>query len=226
MRTSLNRNELNNYVIKQLENYIPDGYQVDKKILDDGIDIALLRCEKCFMHILLPGYRDEEGAVFSHLHMDQYASFIYFLSNTIWEKYQEKNLCDKLLNLNRILNGFFLSYKCEMPEIFILAHPVGSVIGNAKYSNGLYISQNVTINTHTNENGELDLQIGKYCFLAAGAKIIGGKKIGDRVSIGVNSLVYDEEIADDTVVKNMNGEMIFQQRKKEFSFAETVFTPF
>lgn len=226
MYTSLNKRELCDYVIKQLETYMPDRYVVDKTILEESINIALLKCENCFKHILLPGYRDGDEAVFSHLHMDQYASFIYFLGNTIWEKYHEKTLCDKLLNLNRIVNGFFLSYKCEMPDIFILAHPVGSVIGNAKYSNGLYISQNVTINTHVDGNGDIDLEIGEYCFLGAGAKIIGGKKIGNRVSIGVDAMVYNKEIEDDVVVKNMNGKMTFQKREKQLSFAETVFTPF
>lgn len=117
-----------------------------------------------------------------------------------------------------------MSYKCPMPNIFILAHPVGSVIGNAKYSDGLYISQNVTINTHINENGELDLRIGKGCFMGAGAKIIGNKPIGDRVSIGVNTLIYDKIIEDDSVcTRNEKGEIVVRRRKREKCMASRVF---
>lgn len=118
------------------------------------------------------GAQRRDGAFFSHLHMDQYATFLYFVSNTLYKSYDKdaKIVCDKLLNLNRLLNGFFLSYKCPMPEVFVLAHPVGSVTGNALYSNGLYISQNVTINTHTDSNGNLDLKIGKGCFLGGGSE--------------------------------------------------------
>ena len=49
--------------------------------------------------------------------------------------------------------------------------------------------------------------------------MIGGKKIGDRASIGVGAVVYNKEIEDDVVVKNMNGKMVFQKREKERSFA-------
>lgn len=104
-----------------------------------------------------------------------------------------------------------------MPNIFILAHPVGSVIGNAKYSDGLYISQNVTINTHTDEGGKLDLTIGKGCFMGVGAKIIGNKPIGDRVSIGVDTLIYNRKIEDDSVcVRNEKGESIVRRSDIDF----------
>lgn len=193
---------------------MPDKYSIDKGILAEAVNMALQRCESCFKHILLPGYKDVKGeAVFSHLHMDQYATFIYFLGNSLWVNYHEKVLCDKLLNLNRILNGFFLSYKCSMPEVFILAHPVGSVIGNAKYSDGLYISQNVTVNTHTNGTGEVDLELGRGLFLGPGVKIIGNKRIGDRVSVGANVLIYNKEIEDDCVcVKDETGKTCIRNR--------------
>lgn len=118
----------------------------------------------------------------------------------------------------------FLSYKCPMPGIFVLAHPVGSIIGNAIYSDGLYISQNVTINTHVNKDGQPDLRIGKGCFLGAGAKIIGNAPIGNRVSIGVDALVYNKEIPDDSIcVKDENGNVIIRQRRKKSCKAQEIF---
>ena len=107
-----------------------------------------------------------------------------------------------------------------MPNIFLLNHPVGSIIGNAIYSDGLCISQNVTINTHTDKDKNLDLYLGKGVYLSPGAKIIGNAKIGDRVSIGVNAIVYNEEIQDDMVVVNENGKNIIRKRKKEKCFSE------
>lgn len=224
MKMSLSANELSNYVRRQIEYFMPDEYRYSEKKFFKATEIALDRCETCFKHILLPGYHNKQEVNFSHFHMDQYATFLYFLGNTLWNEYQEKDICDRLLNLNRILNGFFLSYKCPMPNIFILAHPVGSVIGNAQYSDGLYISQNVTINTHTDEEGKLDLKIGKGCFMGAGAKIIGNEAIGDRVSIGVDTLIYNRKIADDSVcMKSESGEVIVRQRKKEKCMASRVF---
>lgn len=208
MRLSLEQAQLVQYVEKQLGVYLPDGYHMDEDVIKKGVSDALERCENCFKHILLPGYRDaNKEAVFSHLHMDQYASFLYFLGNSIWRKTEEKNFCDKILNLNRILNGFFISYKCEMPNVFVFAHPVGSIIGNVQYADGLYISQNVTVNT------DKDLKIGKGCFLGVGAKIIGSQRIGDRCSIGADVLIYNQELPSDSVCLNINGRLEIRHRK-------------
>lgn len=226
MQTSLTISELCEYLIKQLNVFFPDESVFDKEKLGTAVEIALLRCEMCFRHILIPGYRGENGAMFSHLHMDQYGTFLYFVSNTLYKSYDmdAKIICDKLLNLNRMLNGFFLSYKCPMPEVFVLAHPVGSVIGNALYSNGLYISQNVTINTHTDSYGNLDLKIGKGCFLGAGAKVIGNQEIGDRVSIGVDTVIYNQRISNDSVCYlNNAGNIVVRPRKAKECMAAQIF---
>lgn len=216
MKLSLEKRMLMEYTKRQLEFYVPDGYIISDEVFEISLEIALDRCEKCFKHILLPGYHKEKNVFFYHLHQDQHATFLYFLGNTLWKEYGEKILCDKLMNLNRILHNFFLSYKCPMPDIFILAHPVGSIIGNANYSDGLYISQNVTINTHINSEGKLDLDIGRGCFLGAGAKIIGNRPIGDRVSIGVDTLIYNKEIKNDSVcLKDNSGKVLIRERINE-----------
>lgn len=103
---------------------------------------------------------------------------------------ENKVVCDKVIYLNRVLNNFFVSYKGKMPDIFFFAHPIGSIIGNADYSNYLVISQGVTINTDHDEDGNPAPKLGKGLFLGAGAKIIGNKQIGDRVSVGVDTLIH------------------------------------
>lgn len=224
MKLSLNLSQLCDYVTKQMEFYLPDGYEIQEEMFVNSVVTALQRCEKCFSHIKIPGYKNGKEVTFSHLHMDQYATFLFFLGNSMWKKYNEKHICDKILNLNRILNGFFISYKCSMPEIFMFNHPIGSVIGNANYSNGLCISQNVTINTHTDVNGNFDLTIGKGCFLASGAKIIGNSPIGDRVSIGVDALVYNTGIGNDCICINDSKDgIVIKPRRREKCVAENIF---
>lgn len=216
MKLSMEKRQLINYTKRQLDFYLPDGYEIPEKLLEDSVEIALGRCEKCFRHILLPGYCKKGEAFFYHLHQDQHATFLYFLGNTVWKEYGEKQFCDKLMNLTRILHGFLLSYKCQMPDVFILGHPAGSIIGNAIYSDGLYISQNVTINTHTDSNGNIDLKIGKGCLLGAGAKVIGNQTIGDRVSIGVDALIYNQAVENDSVcLRDKSGKVIIRKRKRE-----------
>lgn len=224
MKMTLERENLSAYVLKQLDFYIPDGYVVEQKYWLEAIGTALIRCDNCFKHILIPQYRDSnKESLFSHLHRDQYATFLYFLGNTLWVHYHEKQLCDKLLNLQSILHSFFLSYKCEMPDIFCLGHPIGSIIGNARYSDGLYINQNVTVNTHVDDKGNTDLVLGKGVTLCAGATIIGNKPIGDRVTIGPNVLIHNEKIESDYTCINQRGEIINRMRKSEKCVAEQIF---
>ena len=225
MKMTLPKEALSVYIKKQLDFYIPDGYVVDEKCWEEAIATALQRCDNCFKHILIPQYRVVETgeSFFSHLHRDQYATFLYFFGNTVWHHYHEQWLCDKLLNLQSILHSFFLSYKCEMPDVFALGHPVGSVIGNAKYSDGLYVSQNVTINTHTDADGNPDLFLGKGVVLEAGATIIGNKPIGDRVTIGPNVLIHNEKIDSDHTCVSERGKVIIRPRKRERCVAEQVF---
>lgn len=201
MEILLNKNELKEYIGNQLNLFFPDKYSFSGNDIDSALDIALQRTEWCFKHITLPGYTTKNGqAKFSHLHSDQYSQFLYYLSNSLWNYSENKPICDKLIFLNKVLNGMFFSYKTKLPNIFLFGHPVGTIVGNADYSDFLVIFQNVTINTDTDELGNLAPKIGKGVFLSAGAKIIGNKSIGDRSSIGVNTTVFNEEIPADSIV--------------------------
>lgn len=189
-----------------------------------AFSLGLERLENCFKYISFPAYNDGKQVYFSHLHSDQYSQFLYFFSNSLWNLSENKAVCDKLILLNKLLNGMFFSYKGHLPDIFFLAHPVGTILGNAQYSNFLVVFQNVTINTATDVSGNSAPQLGKGLFLGAGAKIIGNKPIGDRVSIGVDALVYNESIPDDKVViKNYDGEVIVKNRQKKTCMAQNYF---
>lgn len=226
MKTSLNEKELLQYLSLQLDNFFPDKIACNDNQVKSAVSIALQRVENCFKHITLPGYRTAEGeANFSHMHTDQYSQFLYYFSNTLWNEYQRKEICDKVIALNKVLNGMFYSYKCKLPDIFLFGHPVGSIIGNAEYSDYLVIFQNVTINTSSDENGNAAPKLGKGLFLGAGAKIIGNKTIGDRVSLGVDTMVYNQEIVDDMVVlkDNETGKQIVRKRNNAECKAQSFF---
>jgi serine O-acetyltransferase len=203
MNLSMPQAELKQYISRQLNNFFPDKYQFDGSDVDSAFDSALQRTEHCFKYISLPSYNDGDNVCFYHLHSDQYCSFLYFLANCLWIKSQNKPLCDKLFFLNKTLNSIFLSYKCKLPDIFVLWHPIGSVIGNAEYSDYLVIFQNVTVNT----GYPIDVlgknpppKLGKGIFLGAGAKIVGSGRIGNFSSIGINSYVFKTDIPDNSIV--------------------------
>lgn len=226
MVLSLPRAELFQYIQAQLAHFFPDRYAFCGNDAEVSFQLALDRMEHCMAVISHPGYHDASGnTAFSHLHGDQYAQFLYFLGNSLWVQSQNKPLCDKLLQLNRILSSVFISYKCQLPNYFFLGHPMGTILGNAVYHDFLVVSQGVTVNTSQDEAGNPGPVLGKGLFLGAHAKIIGNKPVGDRVSIGVDAMVYQQEIPDDSVVVcGGAGRCTVRARKRRECCAQRYFT--
>lgn len=195
MRLSLPRQELKRYINAQLTTFFPDGHAFEGADVDAALTLALDRLEFCFRHVAKRGYNEAGTVTFSHLHSDQYCSFLYMLANSLWNHSGNRVICDKLTLLNRMLHSMFLSYKVKLPRIFYFEHAVGSILGHANYSDFLVVFQNVTVNT-----ANAPMNIGKGVFLSAGATLIGNKEVGDRTSIGVNTLVFNREIPCDSIV--------------------------
>jgi len=216
MKLSIPKSELKRYIGMQLNTFFPDKFKFSGKDINVAFELALERTEWCFKHISSESYFKDNQVLFSHLHSDQYSQFLYFFSNSLFLESQNKPICDKLILLNKALNGMFYSYKGKLPEVFLFVHPVGTVIGNANYSNFLVIYQNVTINTGiVDENGDLTPRIGKGVFLSSGAKIVGNKSIGNRTSIGVNTLIFNREIPGDSIAYTKDdGSLVVEGRKK------------
>ena len=224
MELSLPKNDLKLYMKNQLAVFFPDGYALEGKDVDSAFELGLERLENCFKYLTFPAYCNNGQTFFSHLHADQYAQFLYYFSNSLWNLSQNRPLCDKLMYLNRVLNNFFFSYKGKLPDIFFLGHPVGSILGNAVYHDFLVVFQNVTVNTSTDENGNPAPVLGKGLFLGAGAKIIGNQTVGDRVSISVDTVVYNQEVPDDSVViTDADGRTLITKRKKVNCMAQNYF---
>lgn len=223
MRCSLTVEELKRYVGFQLENFMPDKYKFAGRDIDSALSEALERTEFCFKHIRHVHYFDNGEACFSHLHGDQYAQFLYFLSNSLWNISENKAICDKIIYLNRVLNNFFFSYKADLPNIFRFQHPIGTILGNANYSDFLVVLQNVTVNTDDNRGGGKPF-IGKGVFLAAGATILGNTTIGDFASVSANVTLYNEHVPMNNVALTENGtQKVIRPRKHQTCMAQQYF---
>ena len=224
INTTITSEELKKYIQSQISHFIPDRIDVMGSLKIEDIRTALDKCEICFSHIKNSAYSDEKGnTFFSYLHADQYATLLAILSCDIWKERQDKKICDRIMYLNRVLHSFMMSYKCHIPNIIWLAHPVGSVIGNAEYSDYLYISQNCTINTGVpSEDGSCTPKIGKYFAMGAGAVVIGNQSIGNNCSIGAGAMLYNQNLDDNSIVINNLGNMEIRKNKGD-SFAAKMF---
>lgn len=224
MITSLNTEDLLEYTDRQLSAFYPDGSSIprDRKTFE-SFKTSLDRVEECFRHITLRGYSEKGVAMFSHLHSDQYSQYLYFLANQIWHDEIDENVSRKLIGLNRALAGVFISYKLDLPPHFLLGHPLGTILGNATYGDCLVVYQGVTINSGKDGTGEYVPKIGKGCFFGTGSSVIGCEPIGDRVSVGVDAVVYNQSIANDMLVINKSGKQKVVPRSKPECFAQQFF---
>jgi len=170
--------------------------------------VVLKRTSHCFSASTNKYYRDKNRLVFNPYHSGQYTIFLYFLSNQLWKTNPHaKQIADKIYYLNKTLNGLDIYYEVEMPSIFFLDHPVGSVLGRAKYGDGFSFSQNCTVGN----NHGIYPEIGKNVVLHSGAKILGSCKIGNDVVVSANCYIKDQNVPDGCLVFGASPNLIFKK---------------
>lgn len=220
MNLSISKLELKDYLRNQLEFFFPDNILFRGHDVDIAFDMALDRLEYCCSYIDFRHFCVDGQVNFKHNYSDQYSMFLYFVSKSLWEVSENKPICDKLVLLNRSLHSILVPYTVNLPDIFLFVHPIGTILGNVEYSNYLVILQEVTINT------DEKVKIGEGVFLSAGSKIIGNSTIGDRSSVGVNTVVYNRVVPDDSIIyTDSSGKIIVKPRKKE-CMAQNYFVKF
>jgi len=143
-------------------------------------------------------------------HADEYASFIYLLSNELWQKTGEGDFAEKLYLLNRYLNSLDIFYDRRLPEIFHFEHPIGAIIGRAQIGNYFVVHQAVTV------GGNLDLElptIGENVVLYTGAMIIGRTVIGDNCQIGAGVILSNERVDSNTTIVSMQTRKVINSNR-------------
>ena len=129
------------------------------------------------------------------MNSDHFAMFLYYLSNSIWRETKNDELCTKLFYLNKVMHGLDLFYSVSMPDIFLLVHPVGSVLGNAHYENYFVCYQNCTIGADSAYPS-----FAEGCVLYAHSSVIGNCHIGKNVRFGAYSFIINTDIPDNVTV--------------------------
>jgi serine O-acetyltransferase len=193
-QSSLAAPRLTTYLERLIGNIVPDGDEttVEQRI----VDRALERVERCFSAIQRKYFADGDDVSFDHRNGDHLATFLYLAANTAWADHGDEVLATKLFAANKALHGLDLFYAVRMPEVFLLVHPVGSVIGNAEYQDELVIYQNCTVGS----DGQAYPRFGRGVILFARSAVIGGCTIGDNVVLAANSFLVNVDVPSDSVV--------------------------
>lgn len=182
-------------LFKQLENLFFFSAEEQKAVLEirDQIDERFLHnCSS------LKNKYYADLALLSPYHSCQYTMFLYFCANTIFKHQGRCNLCDKIYNLSKMVSGADIYYEIDLPSVFMLDHPVGTVLGRAQYGNYFSFSQNCTVG---NNNG-LYPKFGDFVTLHTHCVVVGNCEIGSNVIISANTYIKDKHIPSNSLVFN------------------------
>ncbi len=215
MQLSISINNLKHYISKQLNNFFPDNDIVKPSDFDRYIEFAIEKIEYCFARVKFARYRENNQTIFNHLYSDHYVVFIWFLSNSIWKNTSNKVLASKLYYLNKALHGFDCLYDTELPDIFLVFHGMGTMLGKAKYSDFFIAMQGCTVGTNDNIHYPV---FGKGVALTAHTSVIGKCNIGEIVTISANTSIFKRDIPKKSLVyrNSENGMLIIKESDYHF----------
>ena len=101
----------------------------------------------------------------------------------------------------RLLTGIEIHPAAKIGSGFFIDHGMGVVIGEtAEIGNYVTLFQGVTLGGTGKERGKRHPTLGDHVVVGAGAKILGGIRIGDNVKIGANSVVLKSVPPNSTVI--------------------------
>ncbi|MFX4242249.1 hypothetical protein ACOL22_05665 [Aliarcobacter butzleri] len=194
LKSDLKYLELTKYLERQLNNYFPDLKK--NKSLSNIVSKSLKKVETNFKHITLPHYKKNGKPYFNYLNADHYTVFIYYCSNIAYKE-GDINLASKLFYLNKALHSFHCMYDTNLPDIFIVCHGVGTVLGKAKYSNYFVVTQGCTVGA----NAKLEYpELGENIVMYPNSSILGNSKISSSVVCSNNSMVLNKNIKSNSII--------------------------
>jgi len=184
---------------------------VERDAIGQQLPAVLARVERAFAASDNKYYRRDGEVYFNPWHSAQYTVFLYMFSHHIGTQGGPalRLLADKLYCLNKALNGLDLYHEIEMPAVFFLDHPVGSVLGRAVYGEGFTFSQQCTVG----QNKGAYPRFGRNVTLLSGAKVVGRSTIGDDVIFAANSYLKDTDVPPNCIVFGQSPDNVIKPRK-------------
>lgn len=187
---TLTVDQLAAYTASQLNHFFPDPEPVLPTALRAAVEWTTERLFKLHRSTADKYYFRNGIPHFDHLHGDQYATYVYFLSRYCVIQSGDRSVAAKLYLLNKALFSVDIFFEVELPEIFLLCHPLGTVLGRASYQDYLVVGQNCTV------GGIEDVypQLGWGAVLCADSSVLGGCKLGDEACVGAGSLLVKLDV--------------------------------
>lgn len=205
VRLSLPAAQLSDYVCQQLLHFFPDGSDPRPGVLA-SMERTIQRLDACFSRIKGKYFQDRGEAVFEHRHTDQYAMFLYLLCNTAHEAGDDV-LASKVYALNKALHAIDVWYEVALPEVFLFAHAVGSVLGRASYSDYLCVYHGCTVGS---DLGGTYPRLERGVILFGGSSVIGQSTLGPNCWVSINTSIVRSTVPGNSIVSGASPNLQFR----------------
>lgn len=116
-----------------------------------------------------------------------------------------------MYSLNKALHGLDLYHGIELPAIWGVEHPVGSVMGRAVYGDRFFFYQGCTIGG----SGGAYPRLGTDVIMYSNSKILGDSVIGNRVILSANTYVIKKNIPDNSIVFGQGRDLTIKRISNE-----------
>lgn len=206
---SLSVNELTKLAINQIENFFPDSTEVSFSLVKEAVKKSLPRLEHSFSHVNNKYFFNGKNAIFDHLHGDQYAAWLYILSNEVYRLESSPFVAKKIFLLNKTLHGCDIYFEVELPEIFLLVHPLGTVLGRGDYQDYLTVYQRCGVGS----NHGVYPTFGSHTTLRPGSSVLGNCNVGNNCSLAAGSLLLDNDLPDNTLYIGNPKQFVTREQK-------------
>lgn len=181
--------ELARYAVRQVNVFFPDRHPLTPQVVRPQIAGALGRLERCLAGLTVSRFYRDGRPWFDHLNSEQYAMFLYLLASECGRA-GARGAATKFYLLNKALHGLEAYFEIELPEVFYLAHPVGTVLGRARYGNYFLAMQGCTVGNAA----DLYPTFGERVVLCAHSIVLGDCRMGDESCVGAGSLVFKTHV--------------------------------
>lgn len=131
-----------------------------------------------------------------------HALLAYRISHWLWN--HKIPFFPRLISqVTRWLTGVEIHPGASIGTGFFIDHGMGVVIGETtEIGDYVTLFQGVTLGGTGKERGKRHPTLGNHVVVGAGAKVLGGIRIGDNVKVGANAVVLRNVPANSTVVGN------------------------
>ena len=201
--------EIQNLVIHQLKQH---WLKVDEYSIKKYVPLALNEMEENIKACNIPRLYNNGVIIFSEYHSVTWMIFLYRLSHLLGKIGGVNECADMVYYLNKIMHGIDWYHQIELPIHFLAEHPLGSVLGRAKYGDYFFVYQGTTVGGNRKDGILCYPQIGNNVIMYANSSIIGDSKIGDNVIISANTTIMNEIVPDNCLVFGKSPNLIIRKK--------------